>query len=174
MANWARLRRKTRNRKPRLRMRAGLIVGGSVLVVVALLFVDLVDSVTHPIIDSSNVAQVEHGRSIYMDACASCHGISLEGQPEWQTRSLDGRLRAPPLGAAGRAWRHTDRTLFSITKRGPAAYPVGYGTDMPAFDEKLTDQEIAAALAYIESTWPPAEAANHAARNLAFWKRPIH
>jgi len=36
-----------------------------------------------------------------------------------------------------------------------AAYaPVGYQSDMPAFVGVLTDDEIAAALAYIKSRWP--------------------
>lgn len=174
MAQWARLRRERRNSKARSTTKAGLIVGAGLLVAVALLFHDLMSRVTPPRIDSTDLAQVERGRLIYADACASCHGISLEGQPDWQTSSLDGRLPAPPLGAAGRAWRHTDRTLFSITKRGPDAYPVDYRTDMPAFEKKLTDPEIAAALAYIESVWPPEERAQHKARSLAFWKRPAH
>jgi hypothetical protein len=41
-------------------------------------------------------------------------------------------------------WRRPDRTLFAITKKGPAAYPHGYQTDMPAFGQRLTDDEIAA------------------------------
>jgi mono/diheme cytochrome c family protein len=45
--------------------------------------------------------------------------------------------------------------LFAITKNGliPPYAPKGYESDMPAFGEKLTDEEIWAVLAYIKSHW---------------------
>lgn len=43
---------------------------------------------------------------------------------------------------------------MNVTQRGPAAYPEGYMTDMPAFRSTLSDREIAAILAYIKSQWP--------------------
>lgn len=43
---------------------------------------------------------------------------------------------------------------MSVTQRGPAAYPKGYLTDMPAFRDSLSDREIAAILSYIKSEWP--------------------
>lgn len=66
----------------------------------------------------------------------------------------DGKLPAPPHDASGHTWHHPDRVLFDIVKRGPAAYPAGHVTDMPAYNGRLTDQDIAAVLAYIKSTWP--------------------
>ncbi len=36
---------------------------------------------------------------------------------------------------------------------GPHA-PPGYESDMPAFDQILTDSQIWAVLAFIKSTWP--------------------
>lgn len=105
-------------------------------------------------IDPTNVAQVEAGRQIYMEACASCHGASLEGQPNWRKRLPNGRLPAPPHDASGHTWEHTNEALFRTVKYGPRVYPAGYQTDMPAFEGRLTDSEIAACLAFIESTWP--------------------
>lgn len=43
--------------------------------------------------------------------------------------------------------------LFRITKYGATAYATGYQTDMPTFEKRLTDDEIAASLAFIKSTW---------------------
>jgi mono/diheme cytochrome c family protein len=45
--------------------------------------------------------------------------------------------------------------LFGITKNGlvPPYAPAGYQSDMPAFKGKLSDAEIRAVLAYIESRW---------------------
>lgn len=107
-----------------------------------------------PRIDPNDADQVQAGRRLYRDACASCHGSSLEGQAAWQKRLPNGRLPAPPHDASGHTWHHPDEVLFQITKHGPKAYQAGYQTDMPSFAERLTDAEIAAVLAFIKSTWP--------------------
>lgn len=105
-------------------------------------------------IDPSDPNQVALGKRLYATACASCHGVSLEGQPDWQRRRANGRLPAPPHDANGHTWHHADAFLMRITQLGPAAYPEGYQTDMPGFRDALTDREMAAILAYIKSTWP--------------------
>lgn len=106
-----------------------------------------------PRIDPTDAAQVEMGKRIYVQACASCHGASLEGQANWQRRLPSGRLPAPPHDASGHTWHHADEVLFRITKYGAGAYSPGHQTDMPAFEQRLTDQEIASSLAFIKSTW---------------------
>ncbi len=107
-----------------------------------------------PRIDHTDMKQVDLGRRLYASSCASCHGASLEGQPNWQRRLATGRLPAPPHDSSGHTWHHPDSVLFGITKLGPAAYPEGHQTDMPAFGKSLSDAEIAAVLAYIKSNWP--------------------
>lgn len=95
------------------------------------------------------------GAQIYNSQCAVCHGVNLEGQPNWRERKPNGRLPAPPHDATGHTWHHDDATLFALTKYGLAALtgrPVE--TDMPVYDGVLTDREIRAALAYIKSRWP--------------------
>jgi mono/diheme cytochrome c family protein len=105
--------------------------------------------------DANDTAQVALGKAVYVANCASCHGADLEGQPDWRVRKADGRLPAPPHDASGHTWHHPDSVLFSITKDGLAEHaPPGYKTDMPAFGDVLTDEEIWAALAYIKSRWP--------------------
>ncbi len=104
---------------------------------------------------SPDPAEIALGERVYVEACASCHGANLEGQPNWQARNADGKLPAPPHDATGHSWHHPDAQLFAITKFGlaPFAGP-DYATDMPAFEGTLTDAEIFAVLAYIKSRWP--------------------
>ena len=105
--------------------------------------------------NASDPVQVALGERVYKEQCASCHGAQLEGQPNWRERRADGRLPAPPHDATGHTWHHPDGVLFRITKYGPAAYGgPGYPSDMPGFDEALSDQEIWAVLAFIKSRWP--------------------
>lgn len=104
-------------------------------------------------------AQIALGQKIYVQECASCHGLQLEGQPNWQRRLPNGRMPAPPHDESGHTWHHPDEVLFGITKHGlvPPYAPPGYESDMPGFGGKLTDAEIRAVLAYIESHWKSSE-----------------
>lgn len=95
------------------------------------------------------------GRAIYLDHCAGCHGVYLEGAPNWQERLPDGRWPAPPHDATGHTFHHPDELLFTIVRDGPqAVLGPTYRTDMPAFAGILSDEEIRSVLAYIKSTWP--------------------
>ena len=103
--------------------------------------------------ESGNFVQ---GRALYQTHCASCHGKNLEGQADWQIRLPNGRLPAPPHDRTGHTWHHPDEHLFRITKFGivPPLAPEGYESDMPAFGDVLSDDEIWSALNFIKSTWP--------------------
>ena len=100
-------------------------------------------------------AQLTRGKALYAEHCAACHGAKLEGQPNWRKRLRNGRFPAPPHDDSGHTWHHPDEVLFAITKRGlvPPYAPPGYESDMPPFAAKLSDDEIRAVLAYIESQW---------------------
>jgi len=104
-------------------------------------------------------ARIALGEKVYVQHCASCHGIKLEGQPDWRARMPNGRMPAPPHDESGHTWHHPDSVLFGITKNGllPPYGPPGYESDMPAFAGKLSDDEIRAVLAYIESHWTSAD-----------------
>jgi mono/diheme cytochrome c family protein len=113
-------------------------------------------------IDPNDETAVALGERLYAANCASCHGVALEGQPNWRERLPNGRLPAPPHDESGHTWHHPDTQLFALTKYGPSALiQGGYESDMPAFAGRLTDAEILAVLAYIKSTWPTAVRRQH-------------
>lgn len=95
------------------------------------------------------------GSKVYAAECASCHGKSLEGHPNWREKGINGRMPPPPHDDSGHTWRHTDRWLFHVVESGlvPPVARRGYESDMPAFGGKLTRSEIQAVLSYIKSTW---------------------
>ncbi len=99
--------------------------------------------------------RVAAGQAVYTQHCAACHGVQLEGHPDWTTRRADGRLPAPPHNDEGHTWHHPSELLFGIVKHGlvPPYAPAGYASDMPAFGQQLSDEQIWAVLAYIRSQW---------------------
>ena len=107
-------------------------------------------------VDSQNMSNVSQGEQLYQQYCATCHGEKLEGQPNWKTRNERGRLPAPPHDETGHIWHHADQLLFELTKFGmvPPNAPEGYESDMPAYKDTLTDEQIWAVLNYIKSRWP--------------------
>ncbi|MHA1559818.1 MAG: c-type cytochrome, partial [Alphaproteobacteria bacterium] len=111
--------------------------------------------------------QIAIGRAIYEDNCAACHGANLAGQPDWQTPLPNGRLPAPPHDATGHTWHHSDDELFALVKNGIGALVPGYQSDMPPYEDTLSDHQIRAVLAFIKSEWPSAEREYQAARTAA-------
>ena len=108
-----------------------------------------------PRADPRDTERVALGGELYAKHCAVCHGAKLEGQPDWRSRLPNGKLPAPPHDESGHTWHHPDQVLFAITKHGmvwPNA-PKDYESDMPAFGEMLSDQEIWAVLAFIKIHW---------------------
>jgi len=99
---------------------------------------------------------VGHDAAVYLEYCAACHGSGMTGEPDWQTPKPDGRMPAPPHDETGHTWHYPSALLFAMTKFGvhEAAGLTGYETDMPAYQDILSDHDIIAALSYIKSTWP--------------------
>ena len=101
-----------------------------------------------------DAAFVDLGLVVYADNCASCHGVALGGQANWRQRDADGYLPAPPHDETGHTWHHPDSYLFLMTKYGiESMIGKSYPNNMPAYEDKLTDEEILAVLSYIKSTW---------------------
>lgn len=104
----------------------------------------------------NSAAQVNAGKRIYAAQCASCHGAKLEGQTSlWRERDEQGFLPAPPHDETGHTWHHADQLLFKLTKYGLGKI-AGKKTlsRMPAYQGKLTDDEIISVLSFIKSQWP--------------------
>ena len=103
----------------------------------------------------NDLSLVTLGQNIYSENCASCHGIDLEGQENWQKRDDEGYLPAPPHDETGHTWHHPDEYLFLMTKYGIEKI-IGkkYLNNMPAYKDILTDNEIIAVLSFIKSKWP--------------------
>ena len=93
---------------------------------------------------------------MYRANCQACHGDARTGE---------GALAGAPVhGSTGHTWHHSDRNLTEIIGDGsgemgammrdmmriPPETP-----RMPAWRGKLTDDDIAAILAYIKAGWTP-------------------
>ena len=106
----------------------------------------------------ARTANLDRGAALYAQACASCHGKNLEGQPNWRVRGPDGRLPAPPHDKTGHTWHHSDRLLLDITLRGTTAVIGGdYKSNMPGFGETYSEEELSDVLAWIKTHWPERE-----------------
>jgi len=135
-----------------------LAVGASAVAVVAVLAVYWPSEArSGRLLRTEDARLLAIGQKVYAAQCAACHGQRLEGQPNWRERGADGRLPAPPHDASGHTWHHPDEVLFRITKYGvaKAANLKNYDSAMPAYEDRLSDEEIVAVLSWIKSTWPP-------------------
>lgn len=133
-------------------MMIGLVLVGVMLIVVGILSRQTNRAVE---IDLSNPQLVATGEDVYNTYCAACHGFDLEGQPSWQEPYPDGSFKAPPHDETGHTWHHSDASLVESIRLGGARLEPNVGVSaMPAYDDVLTDEQIAAVLAYIKSTWP--------------------
>lgn len=89
------------------------------------------------------------GKALYMQHCATCHGANLEGQPNWKMPDANGVYPAPPHNRDGHTWHHPDLVLLEIIAQGGTMAK----SAMPAFDNRLSRDEMEAILVYIKSFW---------------------
>ncbi len=94
--------------------------------------------------------QVTSGAGVFRQNCAACHGNQAQGAENWRKTDAKGKYPPPPLNSTGHGWHHPLPILFSVIKNGS---PGGQG-DMPAWREKLTDEQILDAIAWFQSKWP--------------------
>ena len=94
-------------------------------------------------------AQVDQGRPIYAQFCASCHGADGSATADWRTTDANGNYPPPPLNGTAHTWHHPMLVLTDTIANGGAEY----GGLMPAFGEVIDEQERIAIVAYIQSWW---------------------
>ncbi|MBI3979693.1 MAG: cytochrome c [Chloroflexi bacterium] len=104
-----------------------------------------------PAVDPSEVTR---GRQVYAQQCAGCHGQNAEGAPNWQQLDARGNLPPPPHDDRGHTWRHGDAQLAAIIREGMRD-PFNRTPEltMPPFKDGLSDEEVAAVIAYFKSLW---------------------
>jgi len=92
----------------------------------------------------NDAVAVARGEALYDMHCVQCHGGATGGQIS----------DIPPRhNAEGHTWHHADCELKRIVLEGMPqreGYP-----EMPAFGERLSEEEIEAILAYIKTWWEP-------------------
>ncbi len=94
--------------------------------------------------------RVARGGEIYRANCAACHGANAEGAPNWHSKGPDGKFPPPPLDEKGHGWHHPKSALVLTVKEGT----LKLGGGMPAWKDKLSDDDIEAVIAWFQSRWP--------------------
>ncbi len=104
-----------------------------------------------PTLDPDDVAL---GRQVYLQNCASCHGANAQGAPSWTQPDARGNLPPPPHDDSGHTWRHGDAELAGIIRNGMRdVFNRTPELTMPPFEDRLSDEEIVAVIAYFKSLW---------------------
>ena len=94
------------------------------------------------------------GRQVYLQNCASCHGANAEGASNWMEPDARGNLPPPPHDDTGHTWRHSDAELAEIIRDGMRdIFNKTPELTMPPFEDRLSDAEITAVIAYFKSLW---------------------
>lgn len=100
--------------------------------------------------------EVEAGRIVYGQYCASCHGARGEGEPNWEELNAKGELPSPPHDAEGHTWKHSDEMLFRMVSEGwRDPFNKTERLTMPAFREVLSPQHIRGVITYLKTLWTP-------------------
>ena len=94
--------------------------------------------------------QVKLGESLYRTHCAECHGQKAEGAVQWRKIGPDGRFPPPPLNGTGHAWHHSLDVLSQVIMEGVP----GGEKSMPAWEGRLSREEVEAIIAWFQSLWP--------------------
>jgi mono/diheme cytochrome c family protein/protein-disulfide isomerase len=95
-------------------------------------------------------AEVDKGAATYEQNCASCHGENAAASANWKSVDANGNYPPPPLNGTAHAWHHSLEVLKKTILDGGKAF----GGVMPGFRNKLSESEIDAVLAYLQSLWP--------------------
>ncbi len=92
-----------------------------------------------PVSSSASGSAAPDGRRLYAASCAACHGADLKGTPT-----------GPPfLDAIYRSDHHADEAFLVAARSGVRPHHWNFGPMPPV--SGLTDQQVAAIVAYVRS-----------------------
>ena len=98
-----------------------------------------------------NPDELSAGLTLYQNNCAVCHGPAAEGlTADWKQRDANGNIPPPPLNGTAHTWHHPLKALFRTVREGNVAI----GGTMPAWKDKLSDEEVLLIINWITSLWP--------------------
>jgi len=97
-----------------------------------------------------NLWAFSRGQKLYQQNCAKCHGKNAEGNKNWRSTGANGKYPAPPLNGTAHTWHHSTTVLVNTIKNGTAKI----GGEMPAWKDRLSDQEINDILTWVKAQWP--------------------
>lgn len=93
---------------------------------------------------------LQSGESLFVNHCAVCHGDKAQGVVKnWQTPDINGKYPAPPLNGSAHAWHHPLKGLMNTIANGTQSI----GGNMPAWEEKLTQDERLSIIVWLTSLW---------------------
>jgi len=100
-------------------------------------------------LDQPAFPALNRGARLFEQHCAQCHGPEAQGHPDWENRDI---VAAPPLNGTGTDWKRSRAQLVAVIKNGAKrkGEPV-----MPAWNGRLSDQEIDDIIAWFQALWPP-------------------
>ena len=94
---------------------------------------------------------LETGQQLYLENCAVCHGNEAQSTVDaWHQRDENGKLPPPPLNGTAHTWHHPINSLMYTVKNGT----LEIGGSMPAWKDKLNDEQIFSILIWLTSLWP--------------------
>ena len=129
---------------------AALVIGcGDAAPPVPLPWKQLSDSNTALIKRNFDPAQIQRGETVYNANCVGCHGPGGTATPEWRKPGPDGKYPPPPLDSSAHAWHHSTEVLKKTILKGT---PPEIGS-MPAWEGKLTEQQVDDVVVWIKSLW---------------------
>ncbi len=95
-------------------------------------------------------ASVTRGGRLFAQHCADCHGARAEGAANWRKQDAAGKFPPPPLDGTGHAWHHSIKVLKMTIRDGTGKL----GGTMPAWGDKLSEQDMTDLINWIQSRWP--------------------